>query len=149
MEIIRPKNRGKSWASAFLPYVKSVSEKIKGIGSLYNIRTVFKTKHTLRSSLIRAKPQGDPKQTADVAEIVLGKQVGCYLYNLENIHRMACLENAISQPSLEISPIWILLISKEIEAEVEVTVMNALYADNSNSEIKPCQAHTPFGILAV
>jgi hypothetical protein len=35
------------------------------------------------------------------------------------------------------------------DAEMKVTLMKALYADNSKSEIKLCQAYTPFGILAV
>jgi len=32
---------------------------------------------------------------------------------------------------------------------MKVTLMNILYADNTKSEIKPCQAHTLFGILPV
>jgi hypothetical protein len=41
-----------------------VSEKFKRIGNRYNIRTILKTKHTLRSSLIKTRPERDPQQTA-------------------------------------------------------------------------------------
>jgi predicted GIY-YIG superfamily endonuclease len=44
--------------------VKGVSEKFKRIGIRYNIRTIFKTKHTIRSSLMKARPESDPQQTA-------------------------------------------------------------------------------------
>jgi hypothetical protein len=35
-----------------IPYVKGVSEKFKRIGNRHSIRTIFKTKHTLRLSLM-------------------------------------------------------------------------------------------------
>jgi hypothetical protein len=44
-----------------IPYVKSVSEKFRRIGNQYNIRTVFKTSHTHRRSLVRTRP--DPLDT--------------------------------------------------------------------------------------
>jgi hypothetical protein len=44
--------------------VKGISEKLKQIGNLYNIRTVFKTKHTLTSSLMRTRLQRSPQQMA-------------------------------------------------------------------------------------
>jgi hypothetical protein len=49
----------------FIPYVKGISEKFKRIGNRYNIRTVLKTKHTLRSSLMRIRPERSPQQTAN------------------------------------------------------------------------------------
>jgi hypothetical protein len=45
--------RKKPLGLVFIPNVKGISEKFKRIGNRYNIRTVFKTKHTLRSSLMR------------------------------------------------------------------------------------------------
>jgi hypothetical protein len=39
----------KPLGSLCIPYVKGVSEKFKCIGNRYNIRAIFKTKHTLRS----------------------------------------------------------------------------------------------------
>jgi hypothetical protein len=32
----------------YIPYVKGVSGKFKGLGNQYNIRTIFKTRNTLR-----------------------------------------------------------------------------------------------------
>jgi hypothetical protein len=32
----------------YIPYVKGVSEKFECIGNWYNIRNIFKTKHTLK-----------------------------------------------------------------------------------------------------
>jgi hypothetical protein len=47
-----------------MPYMKGVSEKLKYIGNLYNIRMIFKTKHILRSSLMKTRPERDLQQTA-------------------------------------------------------------------------------------
>jgi hypothetical protein len=59
MKISCPKNLKKSFASVFTPYVKGACEKFrKSIRNLYNVRTAFKTKHTLRSSFMTNKPQG-------------------------------------------------------------------------------------------
>jgi hypothetical protein len=44
--------------------VKDVSEKFKWIGNRYNIKTIFGTKHTFRSLLMRTRPQRNPQQTA-------------------------------------------------------------------------------------
>jgi hypothetical protein len=48
----------------YIPYVKGVSEKFKCRGNQYNIRTVFKTKHTLKNSLMKTRPEKDPQQMA-------------------------------------------------------------------------------------
>jgi predicted GIY-YIG superfamily endonuclease len=58
------KNEEKPLGSMYIPYVKGVSEKFKRIGNQYNIRTVFKTKHTLRSSLVRTRPKRYLQQMA-------------------------------------------------------------------------------------
>jgi hypothetical protein len=50
--------------SVHIPYVKGVSEKFERIGNRYNIRTIFKTKHKLRSSLMKNRPERDPQQMA-------------------------------------------------------------------------------------
>jgi hypothetical protein len=68
--------------SVCIPYVKGVSEKFKRIGNPYNIRTIFKTEHTLRSSLTKTRPERDPQQRhsastaflVNVAEATLAKQ---------------------------------------------------------------------------
>jgi hypothetical protein len=56
--------------SVCVPYVKGVSE-FKRIGNRYNIRTIFKTKHTLRSSLMKTRPERDPQQTAQCVYSIL------------------------------------------------------------------------------
>jgi predicted GIY-YIG superfamily endonuclease len=48
----------------YIPYVKGISEKFKRIVNRYNITTLFKTKNALRSSLMKARPESDPQQTA-------------------------------------------------------------------------------------
>jgi hypothetical protein len=48
----RPKTEDKPLGSVYIPYVKGVSEKFKCIGNSYNIRTIFRTKYTLQSSLM-------------------------------------------------------------------------------------------------
>jgi hypothetical protein len=55
----------------YILYVKGVSEKFKRIGNRYNIWTIFKTKHTLRSSLMKTGPERDPLQTAECIYSVL------------------------------------------------------------------------------
>jgi hypothetical protein len=46
-----------------IPYVKGISGTFKRIGNRY-IRTVFKTKHTFRNTLMRTRPTNDPQVTA-------------------------------------------------------------------------------------
>jgi hypothetical protein len=49
----RPNQEEKSLGSVHIPYVKGISKMFKRIGNNYNIRTNFKTKHTLVISLMR------------------------------------------------------------------------------------------------
>jgi hypothetical protein len=149
--------------------MKGVSEKFKRTGNRYNFRTIFRTKHTLRSSLVRTRPERDPQHTAQLVyripcengrsyigetgrplavrlpEQRLNLQQGLleksklaqYAYKeghilswddarileiesnsrsrkcKESAHT-ASLTNPISQPSLDISHIWIPLISNEV-----------------------------------
>jgi hypothetical protein len=55
--------RKRLWA-VYIPYGKSASEKFKCIENHYNIRAIFKTKHTLRSSLMKTRPEREPQQMA-------------------------------------------------------------------------------------
>jgi hypothetical protein len=41
-----PKTEEKPLGSVYIPYVKGVSEKFKRIGNRYNIRTIFRKKHS-------------------------------------------------------------------------------------------------------
>jgi hypothetical protein len=142
---------------------------MKRIWNRYNIRTIFKTKHTLGSSLMKTRPERDPQQMAqyiysipcecgrsligetgrplalrlrenrhnlrqglleksklaqhaneggnwvggdDARVLEIASNSRCRKYK-ESAH-MTCLTNPSSQPSLDISPIWIPLISNEI-----------------------------------
>jgi predicted GIY-YIG superfamily endonuclease len=163
------KKEEKPLGLVYIPYVKGVSEKFKRTGNQYNIRTIFKTKHTLRSSLARTRPKRDPQQMAHCVYSIpcecgrsyigetgrpLAARIREHRHNLkeglldksklaqhayEEGHRVgwdkarvleiesnsryrkykesahtACLTNPISQPSLDISPLWIPPISKEV-----------------------------------
>jgi hypothetical protein len=54
----------KPLGSVYIPYVKGDSEKFKRIGNRYNNSKIFKTKHTLKSSLLKTRPERDLQQTA-------------------------------------------------------------------------------------
>jgi len=46
-------------------YTRGVSEKFKSIVNRYNIRTVFKTLHTLRNTHMRTRPKRFPQETVN------------------------------------------------------------------------------------
>jgi hypothetical protein len=45
-------------------HVREALEEFKCVANRHNIRTIFKTKHILRSSFMKTKPQRDQQQTA-------------------------------------------------------------------------------------
>jgi hypothetical protein len=45
-----PSTQSKEACTVVIPYVKGISDKFKRIGNKYNIKTIFKTKHTLRNT---------------------------------------------------------------------------------------------------
>jgi hypothetical protein len=49
------RNDVKPIGSVVIPYVKGISDKFKRNGNLYNIRTIFKTKYTIRNPLMRTR----------------------------------------------------------------------------------------------
>jgi hypothetical protein len=77
-----PNKEENTLGSVRIPYVRGVSEKFKHIGNRYNIRTIFKTKHTFRSSLIKNRPEKicnrrhtvSTSLPVNVAEATLAKQ---------------------------------------------------------------------------
>jgi hypothetical protein len=69
-----PSTEEKPLGSVYIPYVKGVSEKFKRIGNRYNIRTIFKTKHKLRSSLMKTRQGASIAFLVNVAEVTLAKQ---------------------------------------------------------------------------
>jgi hypothetical protein len=151
-----------------IPYVKGVSEKFRRIGNRYNIRTIFKTSHTIRRAIMKTRPDRDLLETRHCIYSIPCECGRCYIgetgrplgvrlkehqYNLKQGlldksklaqhayegHRvcwkeatvlqvesniiwrkykeaahMAVATEPISQPSLEISPIWTTLINKEV-----------------------------------
>jgi predicted GIY-YIG superfamily endonuclease len=154
----RLRNEVKPIGSVVIPYVKGISDKFKRIGNRY-IRTIFKTKHTLRNTFMRTKPMSDPQRTAQCIYNILCEYGRSYVgetgrplsvriwehkFNLKNglldksklaqhafeeghhiswkeakilqievnsrqrkykeSAHMACMENPISQHSLEFSP---------------------------------------------
>jgi hypothetical protein len=50
--------------SCVYPICVGVSEKFKRMGKRYNIRTIFRTKHTLRSSFMKTRLERDPQRKA-------------------------------------------------------------------------------------
>jgi hypothetical protein len=51
-----PSTQSNEVCTVVIPYVKGISVKFNHIGNKYNIKTIFKTKHTLRNIFIRTKP---------------------------------------------------------------------------------------------
>jgi hypothetical protein len=47
----------KPLGSAYTSYVKGVSRKFKHTGNQYDIGTIFKTKNTLRTTLMKIRPK--------------------------------------------------------------------------------------------
>jgi hypothetical protein len=45
-----------------IPYVKRTSEKFRLTGKRFNVRTIFKTKHTLRGAVTKTGPVRDAQQ---------------------------------------------------------------------------------------
>jgi hypothetical protein len=57
-----PKKGEKPLGSVYISYVKCISENFKSTGNQYNIRTIFKTKHILRSLLMKTRLERDPQR---------------------------------------------------------------------------------------
>jgi hypothetical protein len=59
-----PRKKVKPLGSVYVLSVMGVSEKFKCTGNEYNIRTIYRMKYTLKSSLMITRPQRDPQQMA-------------------------------------------------------------------------------------
>jgi hypothetical protein len=55
-----PEKEERPLRPVFIPYLKDISEKFEYINNRY-IRAVFETKHILRSSLMRTRPESSMK----------------------------------------------------------------------------------------
>jgi hypothetical protein len=66
--IIKPSRRNRPSSdtiyqgTVIIPYVKSISEKFRCIGNRFNVRTIFKTKHALRGTIMKTGPVRDAEQ---------------------------------------------------------------------------------------
>jgi hypothetical protein len=59
------KKEGKPLSFISINYTRGVSERFKSTVNKYNIRTVFKTTHTLRNSHMRTRLKGSPQETVN------------------------------------------------------------------------------------
>jgi hypothetical protein len=57
-----PSKEEKPVGSVYIPYAKGVLEKFEHIGNQYNIKMIFRTKYTLRSSLTKTRLERDLQQ---------------------------------------------------------------------------------------
>jgi uncharacterized protein (UPF0335 family) len=62
-----------------IPYVRGISEKFRRIGNRYNVRTIFKTKHTLQGILITTRPDRGLQQTRQCVYSIPCECCGCYI----------------------------------------------------------------------
>lgn len=63
---LEPTTEEKPITTVCIPYVKNVSEKLRRINSKYKIRTVFKSKDTIRSRLTKLKPENEQQNTKNI-----------------------------------------------------------------------------------
>jgi hypothetical protein len=62
-----------------IPYVKGVSEKFRRIGNRYNIRTIFKTSHTIRRAIMKTRPDRDLLETRHCIYSIPCEYGRCYI----------------------------------------------------------------------
>jgi hypothetical protein len=61
-----------------IPNVRGISEKFRRIGNRFNVRTIFKTKHTLRETM-KTMPVTDAQQTKQCAYSISCECGRCYI----------------------------------------------------------------------
>jgi hypothetical protein len=62
-----------------IPYIRSISEKFWRIGNCYNIRTIFKTKQSLRGTLMTTRPDRGLQQTRQCVYSIPCECGRCYI----------------------------------------------------------------------
>jgi hypothetical protein len=79
-----PRNRLSSdtiyQVTVIIPYDKGISERFRRIGNRFNLRTIFKTKHTLRGTLTKTGPVRDAQQTKQCVYSIPCDCSRCYSY---------------------------------------------------------------------
>jgi hypothetical protein len=79
----RPSSDTVYQGTVVIPYVKGISEKFRRIGYHFSLRTVFKPKHTLRRTLMKAGPvrnAQETKQSVCTASHVIVADVAVWKY---------------------------------------------------------------------
>jgi hypothetical protein len=61
------------------PYAKGISEKFRLIRNRFNVRTMFKAKHTLRGTMMKTGPVRDAQQTKQCVYSILCDCGRCYV----------------------------------------------------------------------
>jgi hypothetical protein len=59
--------------TVIIPYVMGTSEKFKHIGNCFNVRTIFKTKHTLHGTLMKTGLVRDAMIPCDCGRCYIGE----------------------------------------------------------------------------
>jgi hypothetical protein len=65
--------------TVIIPYVKGVSEKFRRTGNHFYVRIIFKTKHTLRGTLMKTGPVRDAQQTKQCVYSIPCDCGSCYI----------------------------------------------------------------------
>jgi hypothetical protein len=65
--------------SVLIPYITGTSEKFRRIGKRFNVRTIFKSKHTLRGTLMKTGPVRDAQQTKQCVYSIPCDCSRCYI----------------------------------------------------------------------
>jgi hypothetical protein len=68
-----------------IPYVRGISEKYRHIGNRFNVRTIFKTKHRLRGTLMKTRPVGDAQQMKQCVYSIPCECGRCYITEISNL----------------------------------------------------------------
>jgi hypothetical protein len=84
-----------------IAYGKGISKKFRHIGKCFNVRAIFKTKHTLHGTFMKTGPVRDAQQ---MKQCVYNIPCDCDC-DCDSTH-MSLIDCLISQSSMDISPIW-------------------------------------------
>lgn len=60
------RNQEQPSTNLFLPYIPGISDQLKRLSKKFNIRTIFKTRNTIRSQLTKTKPNNEKENTKNV-----------------------------------------------------------------------------------
>jgi hypothetical protein len=75
----RPSSDTVYQSMVIIPYVRGISGKIRRIGNRFSVRTLFKTKRTLRGTLMKTGPVRDAQQKKQCVYSILCECGRCYI----------------------------------------------------------------------